>query len=60
MNVAQDIFVRPPPLCVPKLLVRAHEAIDELMSAIGPKQTSLVALHMSAFGGKADIDPSIA
>jgi hypothetical protein len=26
------------------------------MSAIGPKRTSLVALHMSAFGGKADID----
>jgi len=26
------------------------------MSAIGPKQTSLVALHVSAFGGKADID----
>jgi hypothetical protein len=25
------------------------------MSAIGPKQTSLAALHMSAFGGKADI-----
>jgi len=25
------------------------------MSAIGPKQTSLVAPHMSAFGGKADI-----
>jgi len=25
------------------------------MSAIGPKQTSLVALHMSAFGGKADM-----
>src|SRR5262249_30890486 len=25
------------------------------MSAFGPKQTSLVALHMSAFGGKADI-----
>ena len=24
------------------------------MSAIGPKQTSTVALHMSAFGGKAD------
>jgi hypothetical protein len=24
------------------------------MSAIGPKRTSLVALHMSAFGGKAD------
>jgi hypothetical protein len=26
------------------------------MSAIGTKRTSLVALHMSAFGGKADID----
>jgi len=26
------------------------------MSVIGTKQTSLVALHMSAFGGKADID----
>ena len=25
------------------------------MSAIGTKQTSLVAPHMSAFGGKADI-----
>ena len=25
------------------------------MSAIGPKPTSLVALHMSAFGGKADM-----
>jgi hypothetical protein len=24
------------------------------MSAIGPKRTSLVALHMSAFGSKAD------
>jgi len=24
-------------------------------SAIGPKRTSLVALHMSAIGGKADI-----
>jgi hypothetical protein len=26
-----------------------------LMSAIGPKQTSASALHMSAFGGKADM-----
>jgi hypothetical protein len=26
------------------------------MSAFGPKPTSLVALHMSAFGGKADMD----
>src|SRR5262245_12981957 len=25
------------------------------MSAFGPKRTSLAALHMSAFGGKADI-----
>lgn len=25
------------------------------MSAIGPKQKSLVALHMSAFGGEADM-----
>ena len=25
------------------------------MSAIGTKRTSLVALHMSAFGGKADM-----
>jgi hypothetical protein len=27
----------------------------ELMSAIGPKRTSLAAPHMSAFGGKADM-----
>jgi hypothetical protein len=26
------------------------------MSAIGPKRTSLAAPHMSAFGGKADIE----
>jgi hypothetical protein len=26
------------------------------MSAIGPKRTSLVAPHMSAFGGKADME----
>jgi hypothetical protein len=26
------------------------------MSAFGPKQTSLVAPHMSAFRGKADMD----
>jgi hypothetical protein len=25
------------------------------MSAIGPKRTSLVAVHRSAFGGKADM-----
>ena len=27
MNVAQDIFVRPPPLRVPRLLAGAHEVI---------------------------------
>jgi hypothetical protein len=26
-----------------------------VMSAIGPKRTSLAAPHMSAFGGKADV-----
>jgi len=29
--------------------------ITRQMSAFGPKRTSLVAPHMSAFGGKADI-----
>src|SRR5262245_37194615 len=29
--------------------------VSLLMSAIGPKRTSLVAPHMSAFGGKADM-----
>ena len=28
---------------------------DIAMSAFGPKRTSLVAPHMSAFGGKADM-----
>jgi hypothetical protein len=27
------------------------------MSAVGPKRTSIAALHMSAFGGKADMAP---
>jgi hypothetical protein len=31
-----------------------HEAL-QAMSALGPKQTSIFASHMSAFGGKADI-----
>jgi hypothetical protein len=31
------------------------QVLAPLMSAIGPKRTSLVAPHMSAFGGKADI-----
>ena len=34
--------------------------VPQLMSAIGTKRTSLVALHMSAFGGKADIALSVA
>jgi len=29
--------------------------MNAAMSAIGPKRTSVCALHMSAFGGKADI-----
>jgi len=32
--------------------------VSQLMSAIGTKRTSLVALHMSAFGGKADMPSS--
>jgi hypothetical protein len=31
------------------------DRVNATMSAIGPKQTSLVALHMSAFGGEADM-----
>ena len=45
-------------LTVPNTLIgRADEVIEEnrLMSAIGPKQTFVVAPHMSAFGGRADI-----
>jgi hypothetical protein len=30
-----------------------------LMSAIGPEPTSLFAPHMSAFGGKADMERSL-
>src|SRR5215475_5204675 len=36
-------------------LLVAPDRITGAMSAIGPKQTSATALHMSAFGGKADI-----
>jgi hypothetical protein len=35
---------------------RPHCLSDHEMSAFGPKRTSVVALHMSAFGGKADIE----
>ena len=34
---------------------RRGDRIERAMSAIGTKRTSLVALHMSAFGGKADM-----
>ena len=37
-------------------MINTTPAIDaHRLSAIGPKRTSLVALHMSSFGGKADI-----
>ena len=36
------------------LLTQAWPSLDP-MSAIGPQRTSLVAPHMSAFGGKADM-----
>ena len=41
----------------PSLLARPTRSSNKAgcMSAIGPKRTSLVALHMSAFGGKADM-----
>ena len=41
--------VRP---CLSSKTTRMHHFV---MSAIGPKQTSASALHMSAFGGKADM-----
>ena len=37
---------------------RRADRVNSGMSAIGPKRTSLVAPHMSAFGGKADIGPA--
>src|SRR5262249_43490797 len=33
----------------------SSQPVKAAMSAFGPKRTSLVALHMSAFGGKADM-----
>ena len=46
----------------PSLLSRADNVIEQRLlfaalheSAIGPKRTSASALHMSAFGGKADM-----
>ena len=40
----------------PSVLARADgDRVKRLMSAIGTKRTSLVAPHMSAIGGKADM-----
>jgi hypothetical protein len=39
----------------PKLTAAYTSLVMYPMSAIGPKRTSLVAPHMSAFGGKADM-----
>jgi hypothetical protein len=36
-------------------LIKANACAPDTMSAYGPKRTSLVAPHMSAFGGKADM-----
>jgi uncharacterized membrane protein YeaQ/YmgE (transglycosylase-associated protein family) len=42
------------------LLASCFEAFELVfMSAFGPKRTSTSALHMSAFGGKADIAPDV-
>jgi hypothetical protein len=49
--VKMDHFQKEPPLN----LRRNTGAPEWSMSAFGPKRTSLVAPHMSAFGGKADI-----
>jgi len=38
-----------------KVAFRRKPSRPEAMSAFGPKRTSVVAPHMSAFGGKADI-----
>ena len=38
-----------------KAYQRGKQKLVEPMSAIGTKRTCRVALHMSAFGGKADI-----
>src|SRR5262249_7510518 len=44
--------------CLYKCCVKTELLSFRPMSAFGPKQTWRIALHMSAFGGKADIDCS--
>ena len=43
------------PSSIGGLACRRGDRIDRAMSAIGTKRTSLVAPHMSAFGGRADM-----
>src|SRR5262245_35132303 len=40
---------------IPDRSLCGHMVAKPAMSAIGPKRTSLVAPHISAFGGKADM-----
>jgi len=49
--LALSRFATPLPVSASRLT--GH--VGALMSAFGPKRTSLVAPHMSAFGGKADM-----
>jgi hypothetical protein len=43
---------------MPLFIFYAGLASEQRMSAVGTKQTSILTLNMSAFGGKADIpDP---
>ena len=42
-------------LCLERCSSGRMKSSIECMSAIGPKRTSVVAPHMSAFGGKADM-----
>jgi len=51
LALSGDLFEPPAKAIVDNLLICA--AVHE--SAFGPKRTSLVAPHMSAFGGKADM-----
>ena len=48
------LFLRSGAVEVVKDGVQIADRMNRLMSASGPKRTSLVAPHMSAFGGKAD------
>src|SRR5262249_60635860 len=47
--------VRPHCAAIASRQRQRRDRVSGAMSAFGPKRTSLVAQHMSAFGGKADI-----